>query len=407
MTGLEVPAAAATPAPPTPEETTAAVLPAADTLPTDQPTDGAVAEPEVEQEPNLEETPETSGDFAKYKPLFKENPELRNIIGREQAFSSLGSFSEVREIVQRIPTVADAEQLVADSESKRELGRTFREDPTTFVESLKESDPYAFQKLAQELPGVLAESDPAAWGAQARTYSNAVLTNLAQIAHQEGNQDLLTAIHVVAQKLGARLGAEPTPQRGNSEVERLRKQAQDRDEADKEAAFNTFWQSTDQVVIDDTVGQIEAAIKKALPSATQAQLQRMVKEGYDRTLELMNQQPQTLSAINQYRDGARKGRQGIAEHKQIVQFITGRTKLVVPKAVKGVIDEWSGQVLKLNTENIQKKTALAAKTRDVGTGPGATTSAAAPTNAGQGKLHTKEIWDRLDKGTYVPPAQRR
>lgn len=409
MTGLEAPAAAATtPAPPTPEETTAAVLPAGETTPTEQPTDGAALEtPEVEQEPNLEETPETSGDFAKYKPLFKDNPELRNIIGREQAFSSLGSFSEVREIVQRIPTVADAEQLVADSENRREMGRTFREDVPTFVESLKNADPLAFQQFANELPKVLAEADPAMYSSQARTYSNAVLTNLAQIAHQEGNQDLLTAIHVVAQKLGARLGAEPTPQRDNSEASRLRKQLDERNQADAEAKFNTFWQSTDEAVINDTVGQIESAIKKAVPSATEAQLKRMVREGYDRTLELMNQQPQTLSAINQYRESARKGRQGIAEHKAILQFITGRTKLVVPKAVKGVIDEWSGQVLKLNTDSIEKRTALANRTRDVGTGPGATTSAAAPTNAGQGKRHFNDILEELGNGKYTKPAARR
>lgn len=403
MTGLEAPAAAATtPAPPTPEETTAAVLPAGETTPTEQPSDGAALEtPEVEQEPNLEETPETSGDFAKYKPLFKDNPELRNIIGREQAFSSLGSFSEVREIVQRIPTVADAEQLVADSENRREMGRTFREDVPTFVESLKNADPLAFQQFANELPKVLAEADPAMYSSQARTYSNAVLTNLAQIAHQEGNQDLLTAIHVVAQKLGARLGAEPTPQRDNSEAARLRKQLDERNQADNQAALTVFNKSVDDAVGEDMLSQIDKTIKDKFPSATEKQHVAMVREAYERSMDMLRAQPQTMAQVNQFRDNAARGKRGDQEKRSAIQCITGRTRLIVPKSIKVTFDEWSPSIIAVNKKIIDEKTALAAKTRDVGTGPGATTSAAAPTNAGQGKRHAKDIYTEIEQGRYV------
>lgn len=404
--------AATTPAPPTGtvEEEHKALPVEGQSAQAEIPSTTETIDAEPEAELNLDEVPEDSGDWSKFKDVFKNNPELapqlKQIIGREKAFSEMapnGSFTEMREILTRIPSVADAEQLVADSENKRLLGQTFREDPASFVESLKESDPLAFQQFAAELPNVLAETDPAMYSAQARTYSNAVLTNLAQIAHQEGNQDLLTAIHVVAQKLGARLGAEPTAApRGNSELERLRREKQERERADQEATFNSFWDQTDRAVIDQTVTAIEAGIKKALPSATQAQLERMVNEAYGKTLEMLNQQPQTMAQVNQFRESARRGKQGIAEHKAIVSYLMGRTNLVVPKAVKGVIDEWSGQVLKLNTETIQKKTALAAKTKDVGTGPGATTSAAAPTNAGQGKRHAKDIFAELAAGTYTP-----
>jgi len=70
--------------------------------------------------------------------------QLRQIIGRERAFSELapnGSFQELKQIVERIPSLADAEQLVADADSKRTFSQTFREDPMQFAESLKESDP--------------------------------------------------------------------------------------------------------------------------------------------------------------------------------------------------------------------------------------------------------------------------
>lgn len=412
MAAIEAPPAAAVapPVTPTPEETTAAVPPAADaTLPTDQPTDGAAPETqEPEQEPNLEETPETSGDFAKYKPLFKEHPELRNIIGREQAYSSLGQFSEVREIVQRIPTVADAEQLVADSENRREMGRTFREDVPTFVESLKNADPLAFQQFIQELPSVLAETNPEMYSAQNRVHANNFLTRMAEIAHEEGNQALLDAVNALAQRAGARLGAQQQQQpRGNPELERLRKEKQEREQADNQAALTVFNTSVDDAVGEDMLTQIDKTIKDKFPSATQKQLVAMVRETYERSMDMLRAQPQTMAQVNQFHENAGRGKRGDQDKRSAIQFITGRTRLIVPKAIKVTFDEWSPSIIAVNKDTIDKKTALAAKTRDVGTGPGATTSAAAPTNAGQGKLHAKDIFAKLADGTYVPPAQRR
>lgn len=413
MTGLETAAPAATPAPPTPEETTAAVPPAMDVTSTEQPTEGAAVETqEVEQEPNLEETPETSGDFAKYKPLFKDHPELRNIIGREQAYSSLGQFSEVREIVQRIPTVADAEQLVEDSENRREMGRSFREDLPTFVESLKTADPIAFQRFTSDFPNILAETDPQAYEAQSRIYSTNTLNFLARAANQSGDKELLAAVQIIAQSTGLRLGESAAPRQDNSEAARLRKQLQERDEAEHQALFNNFWTQTDSKVADHDTALVEAAMKKAFPQATEDQMYRMVREGFDALQAYIGKQPQTVARLNELRARAEKsaktGRLGYAEQREIYDYLTGKTKLAVPHATKPVIDAWSKMILKSNQDSIQKKTALAAKTsREVGTGPGATTSAAAPTSAGQGKLHAKDIFAKLADGTYVPPAQRR
>jgi hypothetical protein len=155
------------------------------------------------------------------------------------------------------------------------------------------------------------------------------------------------------------------------------------------------------VVINSTVTEIESAIKKALPTATEAQLKRMVKESYDRTLELMNAQPQTIAQINAYRENAKRGKQGIAEHNAIVSYINGRMKLVVPKAAKSVIDEWSGQVLKLNQDKTDKQKAIAARTKDVGSGPQGTSSAAGavPVKTGANR-HTKDVFAEIEAGTY-------
>jgi hypothetical protein len=362
------------------------------------------AEPEVETEPNLEEAPESSGDFGKYKPLFKDHPELRNIIGREKAYSELGNFSEVREVIQRIPSVADAEQLVADSENKRLLGQTFREDVPTFVESLKESDPLAFQKFATDLPEVLRESDPQLWSQQAKSYTDTVLNNVLLIAQQEGDQALYDAVQLVAARgLQTRLGQQAAPiAKPNSELARLRQELDQRKQAESESAFNSFWNQTDEVVMNDALTNIKSTITKAVPQASPVTIQKMVKDAYDKTLELLNQQPQTIAQIQKFRNDASRGKQGIAEHKAIVSYISGRAKLVIPNATKAVINEWSGEILKFSQDKTDKQKAIAAKTKDVGTGPQGTTSAAngAPPKTGQ-QRHVKDVLAELAAGTYV------
>lgn len=397
---VAVPAASPTAKPeevkptPTPAEEPKAATPA------EQP---VAAEPQPEEtEPNIEEAPETSGDFQKYKPLFKDNPELRNIIGREKAFSELGNFSDVRAIVERIPTVEDAETLVSQAESAKNFGETYRNDLPGFIDSLKESDPLAFHQFATKLPDVLAETSPELFTEQARIYTNRVLSNTLLIAQQSGDENLLNAARLVAQYLGIQPGQATETRPDNSEAARLRKQIQDRDKADADTAFQSFWGQTDEVIISNSVTEIDRTLKQALPNATPKQLERMSKEVWTKTLENLNAQPQFRSQLDQFRANAQKGRQGIADHKAIVDFGTRRAKLVIPKVAKDVISEWSKEVLQLNTETLTKKKDIAASTKDVGTGPQGTTSAAEPSTNGNGqKRSVNSIFERIESGNYA------
>lgn len=367
--------------------------------PAEQPTP---AEPIEETEPNIEEAPETSGDFAKYKPLFKDNPELRNIIGREKAFSELGNFSDVRAIVERIPTVEDAETLVSKAEAADNLGQTFRQDLPLFLESLKDSDPLAFQQFATKLPDVLAETSPELFSEQARIYTNRVLSNVLATAQQSGDKDFLAAVQMVAQYLGIQPGQASQPRSDNSETARLRKQIAERDQTDANQAFESFWGQTDEAIIGNCVTEIDRTLKQALPNATEKQLQRISKEVWAKTLENLNAQPQFRSQLEGYRSSAMKGRQGIADHKAIVDFGTRRAKLVIPKVAKDVISEWSKEVLQLSTETLTKKKDIAASTKDVGTGPQGTTSAAASSTNGNGtKRSVSSIFEQIENRTYA------
>jgi|SRR5882757_800853 len=394
-------AAAAAPAttPVVTEEPKVPVIPAeappkVDT-PEGTPTEVPAEEPGEEVEPNLEEQPETSGDFARYKPLFKEHPELRNILGREKAFSELGEFSVVREVMTRFPTVEDAETLVNDADTKREFSRSFREDQSTFISSLKESDPLAFQQLASKLPEILAETDLRLWQEQARAYIAPVLSNAFMIAQNQQDAELAKAVQMVSQALQMPLGAPAPRQEANPELERLRREAAERQTADKTAAFDSFWGQTDNAIIESTVGEIEKTLKTAVPQATPQQLKRMVGEVYSKTIETLGAQPQFTSQIQTYRSNAEKGRMGIADHKAIVDFSLRRAKLVIPKAAKDIITEWNSGIIQNGKSEIEKKQAIAKTTKDAGTGPQGT-SAVSTTPATTGPRHLKDVFKDLE-----------
>lgn len=376
--------------------------PGAQPTPEEKPAEGVPTdEPEVE--PDLDEPAKASGDFEKFKPVFDSHPELKSelkqIIGREQAFSELGTFSEVKGIVERIPTLEDAEQLVAQADSAKALGETFRGDLPAFVESLKESDPLAFKQAMETLPEVLAQTDPAAYTAQSRYYMTATLDYLFQ--HGQGNAEFLQALGTVASVMGINLGVPRQTSMVDPEKQKLREQLAERERQDAEAEFGSFWEKTDGAIINGSVELIESQLKTALPSASEKQLSRMVKEVWAKTLEVLNGQPQTTAQIERFKQQAQNGRRGIAEHKSIIAYGIGRAKLVIPKQVKAVVDEWTKELLATNKSTVDKKKAVAQATRDVGAGPqGTSSSAAGP--ATPGKRRTEEdVFRELESRTYV------
>ncbi len=369
--------------------------------PEEKPAEGAAAE--TEPEPDLEAVPESSGDFSKYKPLFKDYPELRAILGREQAFTEAApSFSEFREIMQRIPTVADAETLVQDAEAKRTLSATFREDLPAFVESLRESDGLAYAQFAKKFPEILAESDQGLWSEQAAHYTGRVLNNAYVIARNTGDNELLAATELVARGLGIPIGVSTPQPQTNTELEKLKRQLAERDKADQDGALATFWQETDAAITGACLEEIDKTLKTALPAATEQQLGRMRREVWDKTLEAVGAQPQTAAQIGKFRSDAEKGRMGIAEHKAIVDFGTKRARLIIPRVAKEVISEWSNEILRVNKELTEKKKGIAGSTKDVGSGPQGTTSAAAASPPAKGQPRgVGTILQELSTGNYV------
>lgn len=368
-------------------------------------TEGTV-EDQPEEEVSLEEAPATSGDFAKYKELFKANPELRAIVGREAAFSELGPFSEVKGIVERVPTLDDAEKLASAAQNLDQFGKTYRDDPAGFTEQLKELDPYAFQQLTKQLPQILAETDPSAYREQSVFYTNSTLDNLFARFQNSGNQDAITSLQNVAAMLGVQLGAQRQEMRpDNSEAAKLRKQLAERDAADSKAKAESFWDSANNEYVSSATSEIETVIKKSIPTITDGQLKRMANEVWDGVNLRLQQQPQAMAQIERYKQDVTKGKMGVADRKAIVDFSTRRAKQLIPLVWKEVSAEWSKQVLAANKSKIDLKTGIAAKTKDIGAPPAAVPSAAPPARPNQPKRGgVSGILERIRSGTYQPQA---
>lgn len=407
--------AATTAAPPTAQETKPPEQkPVEGQPPVEEKPVAAVEEPE--EELDIEAPSEASGDFEEFKPVFESHPalksKLKQIIGREKAFSDMapnGSMLEMREILTRVPTVEDAEAIVEQAENHATMAESFRSDPVAFIESLKESDAPAFTQLATQLPEILADTDPRLYQEQARLYTNRVMTNVMTIAQQSGDEEFMKAAQIISNYLGIQPAAAQAPRaRGDSEAARLRRQIAERDEAEAEAQFQTFWSQTDEAIINNSVSEIEKTVKTALPNATEKQIKKIIGEIWDTTLETLNAQPQFRSQLDNYRNSAQRGRRALADHKAIVDFGTRRAKLVIPKVARAVISEWSRNIIQASNSATEKKKEIAATTRDAGSGPQGTTSSTATNGQtnGQQKKSFNSIFSRLENEVLAARGAR-
>lgn len=386
-----------------PQSTTLAEEQPAEALPETEVLSTEAVEPEPEVD--LDETPESSGDFDKYKPLFAANPELRAILGREQAFSDIapnGSFRELKSIVERVPSLEDAETLANDSANHRAMGETFRRDPLGFTESLKENDPFAFQQFAQRLPEILAQTDPALYEQQAKFYSNGVLDHLFTAAQRSGNEQDALAVQMVARQLGVQLGGQRLqPINDNSEVARLRRELAEKNNSDAQGRAESFWDGTQTEHYQTSASEIESMIKTSSPNVTPGQLKRMTSEVWEKVNSRLAQQPQTMAQINQFKASVGKGKTGASDHKAIVDFAMRRTRQLMPIVWKEVSKEWSDQVVATNKEKLDKKKGVTSTAAPV-----VTSSARQPAAKTGLKKTFGNVFDALRNGTYQKPAAR-
>lgn len=359
---------------------------------------------EVEQDVDLDAIPETSGDFSEYKPLFKDKPELRSILGREKAFSELQggqSWQEFRQIHELIPTLADAESLQEQAQAHRQFMETFSENPTEALDRLRESDGNAYKSLLRTIPEVLAEQDLDTWAEHARYYVNHTLTRMGQMFPND--ESVQNALSVLASK-----GMYGNPQsrtdspRQVSEATRLRKQLEERDQQDKDKAFTSFQTSVSSDFQNTMVKEIEDGVRKSLPNANQSTLNILVPRIWEKLNGILGQQPQTRAQAEKMFADARKGRMSSADLKQVIDFSVRRGKLSLPGVLKSELKEWTAAAVTTNNAKVDKQKQIANATRDAGSGASASTSAS--NNTPKKRETSDDVWKKLESRTYQKPA---
>ncbi len=378
------------------------------------------AEPAPEEEPDLEARPElpegayhkyaqaqVTGEDGKATPLFKAFPELRGVIGRHEAYSDLGSISELRDLRTKFPSNEDAEHIVENAQSFEKWGAEFLDDPKTFTATLLESDQQAFLKLAETLPSVIAEQFPDVAVRQARQTIEATMRNWLSTAEQARDEDLHNALAIVAERAGinARVMAGPPAQ--DPEVSRLRKQLADRENADKVASFKGFASSVESAFTESVLAEIQAQTVKSFPqlaevatdtpsvaASKKSDLKDIVREIWQELQDALDHQPQTAAQVKKAYESAKAGRNGEQERKALSEFLVTRAKQTLPAIKSRVITKWARRIVDASKAAPKKIAPTPAVARPAA--PAAPTKPAA-------RRGEEQILDDLITGRYAPP----
>lgn len=344
--------------------------------------------PEEEPEPDLEARPELpEGSYHKYgkaqivgedgksTPLFKAFPELRGVIGRHEAYSDLGTISELRDLRTKFPSNEDAEHIVGNSQEFEKWGGEYLDNPAAFLETLQTADQQAFEKLAAELPKFVATQFPEVARRQASQTIESTLRHWQTTAEQARDEELAAAISLVAERAGVNLRfAPPAPSAENSEVSRLRKQLADRENADKIATFKGFASSVESDFTESVLAEIQAQTIKSFPqlqeqgtdapsvaASKKSDLKDIVREMWQELQDALDNQPQTAAYVKKAYESAKAGRNGANEKKALTDFLVARAKQTLPAIKSRVITKWARRIVADAKKAAPQKIAAPAK----------------------------------------------
>lgn len=355
---------------------------------TETPSEPVAQEPVVPEEPeaelDLEAIPAEHDDFAKYKPLYKENPELRGIIGRHAEFTEMfPEFAFARELHEAIPDRDSLEQTVTDANEWRGISSELQSNPNDFLSSYAEKNPNGFSKMARDFPRLLEQSDRQMWIAQRTETFQEILDNVAHIANQESNNEVLSALGIVAREMGLRLGDSTNTPRvdpRDAELTRLKTERDERIQSEKKQAYESFATSVDTSFEDKGRAEVNAAVKAALAKAAFEDTGGLITEDltekiWTKTIAKLNEQPDFKRQIPaMFQEATRTGKYTESEKNRILDFSMKKLAQLRPAIHREVFDKWTPVFVGANKAKIQAKQTIAAQTKDT-SGKGAAPAA--------------------------------
>lgn len=360
---------------------------------------------EAEAEPDLEAKPELPEDaFHKYreKGLFKEYPELRNVIGQHQAYAEIGSVSELRGLREAFPTPEDVETAKQQAEQLTAFGEAYRSSPEEFLTTLHKMDANALRGVAEKMPEFIHQTDPQLYSNQAYAMAEQVLATLQRTAAQRGDQELADALDIVVGKTyGNRTEQARTtgPDPRDQEIARLKKEKQEREEADRRQAYESFTREVTDGFHGAMSKDIGEWIEKHYPAVDADVRTEMAEKAWSTLLEKMAAQPATVSKIQAAMKAAVNGKNGPSERKALVEFQNARGKQILPLVLKELAQRWTKLYVGAQQTKQNKQAEVAAKTKET---KGAGAAPAKPSTTQPWKppkpKSEEEIFARLEAG---------
>lgn len=374
---------------------------------------------EPETELDLEAIPAEHDDLLKYKPLFKENPDLRGIIGRHAAFTEMfPDFQFARHLHETFPDHESAEQAVTDSQEWQRVSTILKERPEDFSAEYAEANPQGFARMAREVPKLLEQTDRSAWIQQRTETFQEILDNAASIASANQDQEAFTALQTVARSMGLRLGAsQATPRTDprDTELARLRKEKEDRQVNEHRANYESFVQTVESSYREQVKASISTDVKNALAKAGmaeedtryQATVKRMEEETWSKLDAKIKEQPDTKKRINDaFAAAAKDRRMGEADKRAIIDFAVRKAIQTKPAIFREVVNEWSKLVIGNQQKKIETRQTVAAQTKDPIAAAGSPPAAAPKANQQTTPLRPRrlsedEILQKAQTGGYA------
>lgn len=378
------------------------------TTPTEEkPVEEAKAGEEVEPEKPepaeklAEETPKAEGEekpSEDEEKLEKVNPRIREIlkgvdskvrkefvdnyfIGKSYRESGmpLGDIPEylriapTREVLQDLAGMAKvAGEMLSDfNDPKEGVGR--------FVQRLYQTNQQSFRSLVQSVsdPDWLQAAMPDVFTpiAQLGTYN--ALATLGERAKAANNEDLSTAVAIIAEELGldvdekalaSRRAAQPQQQRSPQDEEAYRR-LQELEQRDAQLRQNAY-QSFAKAAYDEAAGAVTTKIDEVIASSdpdntfnqkTREKMKTQIGEALVKSVSTNETVMRKLNALMANGDGS-------PEHKaRVSQYLITQATALLPMAAKGVVEDYSSLFDNVKFKREEKVERVTSR-REVGAG---------------------------------------
>lgn len=277
-------------------------------------------------------------------------------------------LEEARQLRSLFPSVESAQEARKASADIMALNYSLENDPDKFIGFIRERNPEAFARIAQDFPRTLYQSDPDFYrDTVAKPAVTHFLTHYASVAEQKGDELLKEAVAYIRDFDENSAKDYTAPKADPRDVRLSQYEARDRQQfEDGVKSFVTDIGRSYQGVLGDSITKaIEATGATGLSKEARKEVASRV------TAEITAQLKQDSYIQNQVMLSARSGQRDTQHQQQVVDLLVSHARPLIGHAVKKNVAWITDNILGANRERIDKERKVAsAKPVTAGSAPG-------------------------------------